>query len=197
MNRQRSGASADRLRLRRSGTLGQEVCGSSARQAVTNEQSRNKEHAGHEKTVIEQHDQIESEPAHPVGIAEIGVIDDRVVQHHQQRDKAARAVDWNASFQSTARAALSRCWWCCTTLSSITPISAMPTGCAGSDSIWSCCSMTVFSWPACSLFLDCSFVTAWRAEDPQTSWPSVPDLLNRSLSADALDLWRFIPGGAG
>src|SRR6202521_1842596 len=60
------------------GTVGQEVCGTPARQAVTNEQSRNEKHAGHEETVIKQHDQIESEPAHPVGIAEIGVIDDRV-----------------------------------------------------------------------------------------------------------------------
>ena len=29
-----------------------------------------------------------------------------------------------------------------------------------------CCSMTVSSWLACFSFLDCLFVTAWRAGDP-------------------------------
>jgi hypothetical protein len=58
-----------------------------------------KKHAGHEEAVIEQHDQIESEPAHPVAIAELGVIDDRVVQHHQERDKGARAVQRNDAFR--------------------------------------------------------------------------------------------------
>ena len=81
------------------GTVAQEVSGSPARQAVTNEQSRNEKHAGHEEAVIEQHDQIESEPAHPIAIAEISVIDDRVVQQHQQRDKSARAVQRNDAFR--------------------------------------------------------------------------------------------------
>jgi len=30
------------------------------------------------------------------------------------------------------------------------------------------------SWPACFSFPDYSFVTAWRAGDPQTSWPTAP-----------------------
>lgn len=29
-----------------------------------------------------------------------------------------------------------------------------------------------FLWPACFLSPDCSFTTAWRAGDPQTSWPT-------------------------
>jgi hypothetical protein len=82
------------------GTAGQEVSGSPARQAVANEQSRNEKHAGHEETVVEQHDQVESEPAHRIAIAEIGVIDDRVVQHHQQRDKGARPFQRNDAFHS-------------------------------------------------------------------------------------------------
>jgi hypothetical protein len=53
------------------------------REAVANEQSGDKEHAGHEETVTEQRDQIKSEPAHPVAIAEMGVIEGRVVQHYQ------------------------------------------------------------------------------------------------------------------
>jgi len=58
------------------GTVWPENLRTPARKAVTNEQPGNEEHAGHEETVIEQHDQIESEPAHPVAIAEIGVNDD-------------------------------------------------------------------------------------------------------------------------
>jgi hypothetical protein len=80
--------------------VGQEVGGFPARQAALNEQSGNKEHAGHEESVVEQHDQIESEPAHPVAIAVIGVVHDRVVQHHQQRDQSARAVQRNDAFRS-------------------------------------------------------------------------------------------------
>src|SRR5260370_16608839 len=57
------------------GTAGQEISGSPACQTVMDEQSRNEKHAGHEETVIEQYDQIESEPAHPLTIAKIGEID--------------------------------------------------------------------------------------------------------------------------
>jgi hypothetical protein len=49
-----------------------------------------KKHAGHKETVIEQHDVIEAEPAHPVAMAKVGVVDDRVVRHHQQRDDGTR-----------------------------------------------------------------------------------------------------------
>ena len=58
-----------------------------------NEQPRDQEHAGHEETVVEQHDQIEAEPAHLVAIAEIGVVDDGMMDQHQQRDEGARAVE--------------------------------------------------------------------------------------------------------
>src|ERR1700688_3586356 len=66
-----------------------------SRQAAPDEQSGNEKHAGHEETVIEQHDQIEAEPAHFVAMAKVGVVDDRVMQHHQQRDEGARAVERN------------------------------------------------------------------------------------------------------
>ena len=58
-----------------------------------NEQPRDQEHEGHEETVVEQHDQIEAEPAYPVAIAEIGEVDDGMVDHHQQRGEGARAVE--------------------------------------------------------------------------------------------------------
>ncbi len=57
-----------------------------------NEQARDEKHAGHEEAVIEQHDEVEAEPARVIAIAEISVIDDRVMQHHQQRDAGSRAV---------------------------------------------------------------------------------------------------------
>src|SRR5258708_16443582 len=57
------------------------------------EQSRNQEHEGHEETVIEQHDQIEAKPTHPVAIAEMGEVDGGMVDHHQQSDERARPVE--------------------------------------------------------------------------------------------------------
>jgi hypothetical protein len=53
-----------------------------AREAVMNEQSRDQEHEGHEEAVVEQHDQIEAEPADPIAVAEIGVVDDGMVDDH-------------------------------------------------------------------------------------------------------------------
>ncbi len=57
------------------------------------EQSRNQEHEGHEEAVVEQDDQVEAKPAHPVAIAEMGEVDDGMVDHHQQRDERARPVE--------------------------------------------------------------------------------------------------------
>src|ERR1700688_5127059 len=66
---------------------------SSSRQAAEDEQSGDEKHEGHKKTVIEHNDEIEAEPAHSVAMAKVGVVDDRVMQHHQQRDEGARAVE--------------------------------------------------------------------------------------------------------
>ena len=38
-------------------------------------------------------DQIEAEPTHPVAIAEMGEVDDGMVDHHQQRDEGARPIE--------------------------------------------------------------------------------------------------------
>ncbi len=71
---------------------GEIVQRSPARQAVVDEQPGEQEHAGHEEAVVEQHHQIETEPAHAVAAAEMGVVDDGVVQQHQERDAGARPV---------------------------------------------------------------------------------------------------------
>src|ERR1700744_5777367 len=57
------------------------------------EQARHQENESHEKAVVEQHDEIETEPADAVAIAEIRVVDDGMVEHHQQRRKRAGAVE--------------------------------------------------------------------------------------------------------
>jgi hypothetical protein len=58
-----------------------------------NEQSRDQEHEGHEEAVAEQRHQIEAEPAHAVAVAEHGIVDDGVVDQHQQGAEGARAVE--------------------------------------------------------------------------------------------------------
>jgi hypothetical protein len=65
-----------------------------------------------------------------------------------------------ASCRSIERGRSSFSWCCCTTPSSTTPGSAMAIRCAGSALTWWCCSMTVFSWPACFSSPVCSFATA-------------------------------------
>jgi hypothetical protein len=60
------------------------------------EQAGKEEHAGHEEAVAEQHHQVEAEPAHAVAAdAEMRVVDDGVIEHHQQGDEGARAVERN------------------------------------------------------------------------------------------------------
>jgi hypothetical protein len=69
------------------------ICGPPACQAVADEQPGDQEHAGHEETVVEQHDQVETEPAHFVAAAEMSVVDNGMMQHDQKRNKRARAVE--------------------------------------------------------------------------------------------------------
>jgi hypothetical protein len=59
------------------------------------EKSRDQKHESHEEAVIEQHDQIEAEPAHPVAVAEIGVVDNGMMEDHQKRGEGARAIERN------------------------------------------------------------------------------------------------------
>ena len=75
--------------------IAQEVRRSPAGQAVVHEQARDQEHAGHEEAVVEQHDEVEPQPAHFVAVAEMGVVDRGMVDQHQQRDEGARAVERN------------------------------------------------------------------------------------------------------
>jgi hypothetical protein len=71
-----------------------------ARQTAVNEQAGDEEHAGHEVAVVEQHDEVETEPAHPVAAdAEMGVVDRGVVQHDREGDEGARAIERNDSFR--------------------------------------------------------------------------------------------------
>jgi len=63
------------------------------------EKSRDQKHESHEEAVIEQHDQVEAEPAHPVAVAEIGVVDDGMMDDHQKGDEGARAVEPNDAFR--------------------------------------------------------------------------------------------------
>src|SRR6185436_14143855 len=61
------------------GTAAQVSARTVAGQAFMDEQSRNQEHEGHEETVIEQYDQVEAKPTHPVAIAEMGEVDGGMV----------------------------------------------------------------------------------------------------------------------
>ena len=47
--------------------------------------------------IVEQHDRIEAEPAHPVTVAKIGVVDDGMVDDHRKCDEGTRAVERDAS----------------------------------------------------------------------------------------------------
>src|ERR1700759_810382 len=69
------------------GAIADEAQRSAPRQALAHEQARDQEHAGHEEAVVEQYDQVEAEPAYAVAVAEIGVVDDGVVDNHQERDE--------------------------------------------------------------------------------------------------------------
>ena len=73
--------------------IAQEIRRSPAGQAVMDEQARDQEHAGHEEAVVEQHDEVEPQPAHFVAAAEMGVVHHGVMDQHQQRDEGARTVE--------------------------------------------------------------------------------------------------------
>jgi hypothetical protein len=75
------------------GAVAQEACRSPAGQAVVHEQARDQEHASHEEAVVEQHDEVEPQPAHFVAAAEMGVVHHGVMDQHQQRDEGARTVE--------------------------------------------------------------------------------------------------------
>jgi hypothetical protein len=51
--------------------------------------------------IVEQHEQIDAEPAHPVTVAKIGVVDDGMVDDHRKCDEGTRAVEpvsWSREF---------------------------------------------------------------------------------------------------
>ncbi len=56
-------------------------------------------HESHEEAIVEQHDQIEAEPAHPVTVAEIGVVDNGMVDDHQKCEEGTRAVERDDAFR--------------------------------------------------------------------------------------------------
>ena len=78
------------------GAAGEIVRRAPARQAGMHEQAGDEEHAGHEEAVAEQHHEVEAEPAHAIAAdAEMRVVDDGVVEHDEQGDEGARAVERN------------------------------------------------------------------------------------------------------
>jgi hypothetical protein len=58
-------------------------------------------HTGLANVRDEQHEQIDAEPAHPVTVAKIGVVDDGMVDDHRKCDEGTRAVEpvsWSREF---------------------------------------------------------------------------------------------------
>jgi hypothetical protein len=64
-----------------------------ARDAGPREQSRQEEEHRHEEAVGAEHDDVEADPGRRVGVTEIGVGNDRVVQQHHQREEGAGPIE--------------------------------------------------------------------------------------------------------
>jgi hypothetical protein len=62
------------------------------------EQARQEKEHRHEETVGGEHDHVETDPRLGIGVTEIGIGDDGMVDEHHQRQEGAGAIDRGVSY---------------------------------------------------------------------------------------------------